>query len=310
MLVAGCATAGDPPEFRSGQVWRLREAGFGNALVTIGLVERRRDQMIVHVSISGLPAPPSNSSLFEALRRETENTDPSSQPLHFIAAGLADSSGRWSLLTVDLSFSSDGTSSSMAVPHVAVYESELRRAVSRPEPSGPPLHSMFEDEMRLRRDGERRWPTLNDEELTLPFSERIMSAIDGAAALASDEVMASRMGPPPPASVELGESAIEDRQLDARCREIVAPGPLDPRLVSNLLEHGFSREEIPEIDVTLSNITVTSSERWGHIWRADTHDNLSPPESGWARSVCWRNSADEQPAVTSYPEPFIGSLIR
>ncbi|MEJ0058419.1 MAG: hypothetical protein WDM79_01995 [Terricaulis sp.] len=204
-------------------------------------------------------------------------------------------------MTVDLTISDDTQHTLISVPHIAAYESELRRAVSKLEQSDPTPHSMFDGAMQSWRQTEERWPTHNDEELGRSFSDRIVGAMSGAAVLASDTEAASHLGPPPPASAGPTESVVEDVPLDAHCREIITPPPLSPSFVADLLRNGFSRDEIPEIDVALSNVTLTSSPEWGHIWRADAHNNRSPPESGWARSVCWRKNADEQPGVTAYP---------
>ena len=302
LLLSACASAGGAPVFEQGQVWRLRDPQFGNAVATIGSIERRGGRRVVHASISGLPGPPSDAVLFTALRQEASEAGRGDQPMHFIVSGYAATRGGMSLTTVDFTMAGESANTVLSLPHIAVYASELRSAVSTLEESGPSPHAMFDVEMRIWRDNERRWPALNNAELGRPFSERIADAMNGAGALASDLDL-SQMGPPAPESAGPGEQGVEDSALDARCREIVAPPPLNPRIVADLLRHGYTRDEIPEIDVALSNITVTSSAEWGHIWRADAHNNRSPPESGWSRPVCWRKNADGQPSVTSYPRP-------
>src|SRR5262249_30988223 len=141
----------------------------------------------------------------------------------------------------------------------------------------------------------------NDGGLKEPLSERLTVILRQASLFASDTRLASHMGPPPPQDAQADEIAVEDAALDSRCREIVAPKPLDPKFIAELLREGFKREEIPEIDVILSNVLITSSDQWGHVWRADEHDNRAKIGVIGSRSICWRRSPDEQPIVTSYP---------
>jgi hypothetical protein len=164
---------------------------------------------------------------------------------------------------------------------------------------------MFDTGLKIWGDTEERWPQMNDGGLNLPMSKQLDAVLRSASNMASDQRMASHMGPPPPATKEADEIPVDDPTLDKRCREIVSPEPLDPKFVAELLKQGFKRDEIPEINVTLSNIVVTRSEKWGYVWRADVHDNHAPPNEGMSRSLCWRKTPDEQPAVTSYPMPDV-----
>lgn len=70
--VGACGGAYADPAFKAGQVWRLEAAEFANALVTIGSVKSRGEQTVVHISISGLPGPPTDSPLFSAIFRDIQ----------------------------------------------------------------------------------------------------------------------------------------------------------------------------------------------------------------------------------------------
>lgn len=303
-LVAACASIGGAHEFSPGQVWRLKDPRFGNGSVTIGAMESRGNRKVVHASVSGLPGPPTNLPLFSALERDDPRI-PEGEPLHFIVSGLADPEGEWSALSADFAIPRSGPNTSIAVPHIIVYEDGLREAVSVLERSGPPLHSMFDMNLKLWRDTEERWPQMNDGGLNLPVSQQLDAVLRSASNIASDKRMVSHMGPPPPAVMEADEIVIDDPAFDELCRGIVSPKPLDPKLIAELLKQGFRQDEIPDISVTLSNIVVTRSERWGYVWRADHHDNHAPSNEGMSRSVCWRKTPDGQPAVTWHPLPGV-----
>jgi hypothetical protein len=301
LLVCACSTTGEPPAFAPNQVWRLRDPAFAEAKVIIGAVEPRGDRTVVHASVVGLPAPEATAHFFSELAQQDEGGESGQSPRRFLIGGAFGEEDEWLLPIVDLSISPDDPDGSIAVPHIAVYQEELRESLSRLEVAGGRPHEMYEDDVKLWRDVERRWPDLNDKNLDRSFTQSLAMVTHGVASVISDETLMSRMGPPPPASAAPGEAPIDDPALDARCREIVDPGPLAPEFIADLLEHGFTREEIPEINVTLSNVTITSSEKWGHIWRADAVDEHEPPQRSEGRSVCWRKDADEQPAVTPYP---------
>ena len=289
-------------EFARDQVWRLKDPKFAGAEVVIGAVEIRGDRTVVHASVAGLPGPNSASSFFMALDQERGRAIEAGEPKHFIVAGISDEKGGWSSLAADLSISGDYRNSSIAIPHIVVYEDELREAVS--VRSGPgSVHFMFESSEQLWRDSEKRWPELNDHDLNRPFRERLGVVMRSTARTVSDPMLARRLGPAPPAVAETNEVVIDDPALAARCQDVVDPGPLDPRLVADLIDHGLTREEIPEIDVTLSNITITQNNRGAHIWRADTVDQRPQSQGSLSRAVCWRNETDEQPGVTFYPMP-------
>jgi hypothetical protein len=162
---------------------------------------------------------------------------------------------------------------------------------------------MFESDVQLWRDSERRWPEFNDLDMKRSLSDRLRIVMRGAAKRLSDPSLMAHLGPYPVAEAEVDEIAVDDPALDARCREIVDPPPLDPKFVDELLKEGFTRDEILEIDVTLSNITVMQSDRLGHVWRADSLDNRAATRGSVSRAVCWRKTANEQPAVTWYPMP-------
>ena len=182
-------------------------------------------------------------------------------------------------------------------------EDKLREAVSVLERSGSPLHAMFDMNLKLWHDTENRWPQMNDGGLNRPVPERLNAVVRAASGLVWDERMTSLMGPSPHAAMEADEIAVDEPALDQRCREIVSPKPLGPDIVAEMLKQGFKRDEIPEIDVTLSNIVVTRSDRLGYVWRADVHDNHMPAHEGMSRAVCWRRTSGEQPAVTWRPLP-------
>ena len=300
-LVGACASIGGLREFAPGQVWRLKDARFANASVTIGATESRGARNVVHVSISGLPGPPTNLPLFSAFRRDGASI-PEGEDIQFIASGLPDAEGRWSPLSVEFTIPNNGSITSVVVPHIVVYEDVLREAVSALEISGAPVHSMFDFSLKLWRETEDRRPEMNDGGLSPPVSQQLDAVLRGAIDLASDPRLASGIGPLPPAIAEADEVPVDDPALDNRCRELVSPEPLGPEFVAELLKHGFRPDEIPEIDVTLSSVVVTRSEKWGYVWRADVRNNASANE-GLSRSVCWRKTSDEQPAVTSYPLP-------
>ncbi len=290
-LVAACASIGGAREFSTGQVWRLKDSRFGDGSVTIGAIESLGSRKVVHVSVSGLPGPPTNLPLFIAMQRENPRL-PEGEPLHLIASGFAE--GEWSPLSADFTIPVDGPNTTISVPHLVVYEERLREAVSVLERSGPPLNSMFDMNFKIWHDTESRWPETNDGSLNQPVTNQLDAVLQGASNLASDQRMTLQMGPPPSAVAEAGEVAIDDPALDQRCREIVS-----------LLKQGVKQDEISEINVTLSNVVVTRSEKWGYVWRADVHDNNAPTNEGMGRSVCWRKTSDEQPAVTSYPLPDV-----
>jgi hypothetical protein len=304
VLVAGCASTGGAREFSTGQVWRLKDPRFGNGSVTIGAIESRGSRKVVHISVSGLPGPPTNLPLFIAMQRENPRL-PEGEPLHFSASGLADAEGKWSPLSADFTIPVDEPNTTISIPHLVVYEERLREGVSVLERSGPPLNAMFDMNLQLWHDTEVRWPEMNDGSLDQPVMKQLDAVLHSASNLASDQRMATQMGPPPPAVAEAGEVAVDDPALDQRCREIVSPKPLDPKFIAELLKQGFKQDEIPEINVTLTNAVVTRSEKWGYVWRADVHDNNAPTNEGMGRSVCWRKTSDEQPAVTSYPLPDV-----
>lgn len=303
-LVAACAGIGGAHEFLPGQIWQLKDPRFGKASITIGAVERRGDRKVVHVSVSGLPGPPTNLPLFAAMERDDPRV-PEGEPLHFIASGLANADGEWSALSADFTIPRNGPNTSIAVPHIVVSEDGLREAVSVLERSGPPLHSMFDMNLMIWRDTEERWPQMNDGGLNLPVSKQLDAVLSSASDMASDQRMASHMGPPPPAATGMDEVVVDDPALDQLCREFVSPKPLDPKWIAELLKQGFQQDEIPDISVTLSSIEVTRSEKWGYVWRADVHDNHAQPKKGTSRSVCWRKTPNDQPAVTWHPLPDV-----
>jgi hypothetical protein len=275
-LVAACVSVGCVPELAPGQAWRLKEPRFGGANLTIGAIENRAGRKVVHASVSGLPGPPTDLPLFLALRVDSART-PGGEPLNFIASGIADLDGKWSPLVAYFTIPADRLNTTVDVPHIVVYEDGLRNALALLERSGPPLHFMFDENLKLWRDTEDRMPQVNDGGVKHPLSHQLDAILRGATKLASDPRMASPMGPPPPAAIEADEVPADDPALDERCREIVG------------------------INVSLSNIVVTRSEKWGHIWRADVRNGLTFTNEGMSRSVCWRKTSGEQPAVTSYP---------
>jgi hypothetical protein len=288
-------------EFARDQVWSLKE--FAGSRVVIGTVETRGDRRIVHASVFDLPGPNAASTFFIALDEERDRPIEADKPKHFIVSGMSDEKGGWSLLTSDLSISADYRKSSIAIPHIVVYEDELRAAVSVLSGQESP-HFMFKSSEQLWRDGENRWRELNDGDLNRPFRDRIGIVMRSVARTVSDPKLIPRLGPAPPAVAEIAEVVVDDPALAARCQEVVDPGPLDPRFVADLIEHGFTREEIPEIDVTLSNITITQNNRGAHIWRADAVDQRPESQGSISRAVCWRNETDEQPGITFYPMPM------
>lgn len=303
-LVGACASIGGVQEFAPGQVWRLKDARFATASVTIEATESRGARNIVHISVSGLPGPPTNLPLFSALRRDGASI-PEGEDIQFVASGLPDAEGEWSPLSVEFTIPNNGSITSVVVPHIVVYEDGLREAVSALESSGTPHHSMFDMNLKLWREIEERRPEMNDGGLSQPVSQQLEAVLRGATVLASDLRLAAGLGPPPPAVVGADEMPVHEPTLDKRCRELVSPEPLDSELVAELLKAGFSPEDIPNINVTLSNAVVTRSEKWGYVWRADVHDNNAPTNEGGGRSVCWRKTSDEQPAVTSYELPDV-----
>lgn len=287
------------PAFKEGQVWRLEADAFANALVTIGKIESRGDQSVLHVSISGLPGPRTDSPLFSAIFREMQGTSGYSEPLHYLASGI--SGEPWSSLAADITFSANWPNSTVSVPYVAVLEDDLINAIAGPVPVSPDLHSMFDDLLELWLTNERRWPELNDAELNQPISLRLERLLRGVNDTVSDASTVNHIGPRPPAIAGPDETRIDNPVLDADCRNIVSPKPLSPALVSKLLEVGFTPQEIPVIDVTVSEVSMTRSDLWGQIWRADVRDNRAPSTDHVSRAVCWKISGEFGPAVAMYP---------
>lgn len=303
LFAVACATTGTPQGFAPDQVWRLKDPQFGGAQVVIGIVEPRGDRRVVHATVAGLPGPESAAAFFSALATQNPLPAGTDAPTNFFMAGFGDDA-EWSSLAADISMPADRKDSRITIPHVVVYEQELRRAVSNQVESRPSQHSMFESDVQLWRDNERRWPEFNDLDLKRSLSDRLRIVMRGVAKQLSDpSLMAHLAGPYPLAEAAADEIAVDDPALDAKCREILDPPPLDPKIVAELLKEGFRRDEIPEIDVTLSNITVMQSDRLGHVWRADSVDNRAATKGDVSRTVCWRKTANEQPAVTWYPVP-------
>lgn len=174
-------------------------------------------------------------------------------------------------------------------------------SISGPVLIEPDLHSMFDDLLELWLTNESRWPDLNNPELNQPISLRLQRLLRGVTHIVSDASTVSHIGPRPPAIAGPDEIRIENAALDADCRSIVSPKPLSPDLISKLLKEGFTEQEIPVIDVTLSEMSMTKSDRWGQVWRADVRDNRAPSTDHTSRAVCWKISGDSGPAVAIYP---------
>lgn len=300
VLVTACASVGSNDDFAPGQVWRLADERFENASVVIGVVESRDDRRVVHVSVVRLPGPPSDLPLFAAVRTSRGAAN-DSEPFHYIAAGLEGPGGVSSALTADILIPSDIADTSVSIPHMVMYEQELRGAVSGQERFDVSLHSMFDMHLELWRDTEERWPDLNDVDFEHRLSERLNAVLRAVFEFSADESTAQHVGPPPPANMETSEVTIDDPVLDELCREVVDPEPLDPDWIAELVEQGFRPDEIPDIRVTVSNVVISRSEQWGHIWRADVHDDRLPANDGMSRTVCWRRPPDQQVAVVWYP---------
>lgn len=252
------------------------------------------------MSVFELPGPHSSAPLFESLREIVEPYGQENEPLSYLASGYSDENGRYTSIAAELTLIPGDRSGQIALPHIVAYESEVREAVSNVRAEDWSKHAMYNELKSHWNQGERDWPEVLDAELEWPFTSRIDAVVRSVTVLAFDETLTSHMGPPPPASVGAGELSTEDAELDKFCRNIAAPKPLSADFVDWLVENGTPREEIPIRDITLDNVSMTKSDEWGHIWRADSTDkNASPPDNS-SRAVCWRPSDDVHPRATWY----------
>lgn len=299
----GFGIAAQELEFKSGEVWELENPAYENAVLLIEAVEKRGEKNVIHMSVFGLPGPHSSAILFDNLREMTEEQGLKNEPISYLASGHSDGNGRFTLMTAVLTLHPGAENSRIALPHIAAYESDLREAVSNIHLANRSSHSMYDELKDLWRQGEEDWPEILDHELEWPFSSRLEVVIHSVTISAFDQNLSSRFGPPPPANAGPKENETLDPVLDKLCREIAAPKPLSPEVVDRLVENGMPRERIPIPDIILDNISITRSDDWGHIWRADAIDRNARPPGNVSRTVCWRRADDMPPAATWYPIP-------
>lgn len=299
-LLGACVHVQEQPAFEAGQVWQLNDPDFPDAQLIIASVEPRGDQMLVLASVVGLPGPPADAVLFEAMRKSAAEEGVGGADMHYMMGGAVEGGGNSMMLSADFIIPAGAEDTRVGVPFIAVLEDDLKASIAAP--GGPPadVSEMFNSYSKVWREGETEWPELNDRDLARPFLSRIHALLRAAAAHVEDRAVVAYFAPPPPADAAPEETAIDDPALDEACRSIVSPKPMPPDFIASLLESGVSQEDIPVRDLTLSGISITEDARWGHIWRADVQDNLAP-QSPPGRAVCWQSPGEDGPAVTMYP---------
>lgn len=295
------AAAAQERGFRPGDVWEFKDPAYGDAIVVVEAIEQPGETKLVHSSVFGLPGPHRSAILFETIRELSEPEEFEGKPISYVMSGHYGNDGHYSSMSAVLSLEPDAERGEIAIPHIVVYEPELREAVSGLRPVDWSPHSMYDEAKALWEQGEQDWPELLEQELEWPFAGRIDTVMTTISELANDESHASRMGPPPPANATSAELPIEEPKLDEICREIAAPEPLSEDTIASLVAMGMPREDIPLEDITLEIVSINKSEEWGFVWRADARDSLASPPNNVSRVVCWRRSESEQPAVTWYP---------
>jgi hypothetical protein len=94
-------------------------------------------------------------------------------PTQVILGGMFGSDGEWYGGFLIL----DKATERASIPHVALYEDDLRPALTEMTDTAHPQYEHFDFAYQLWEQGEREWPSLNDAELTIPLASRVRDAL-------------------------------------------------------------------------------------------------------------------------------------
>lgn len=268
-LLCACAHVSST-RFEPGQVWTLADATESEARLVIGAVQRRHGRTVIHASVVNLSAPPRAAEALERMHLFFSPHEPQGEPLtRFMLGGMSGETEEWYAGTIELDVSPDAPNGAVVIPHVALYESELRAAVSELVGADHPPVEFFGNSYELWRQGEASWPNLHDRELNRPLLRSIATA---EAALRSQ--LSAFLVPVPPADPGPDETAVRDTEYDEHCLNRAT-------VIVNQLNQ--------DIGTTL----LTRSEAWGLVWRADRQ---GPGQTGATvdRVICWLMDGDEE----------------
>lgn len=175
VLALGACAHMNQPELAIGQAWRFRDAPSAEARVIIARVEPRGGRRVVHFSILGLPMPPEAGELIQTMEASVAEIAPepaaSEPPTQIILGGMFDQ--EWYSGFVIL----DKATESASIPHIALYEDDLRSAVTELIEIDRAQYEHFDFAYQLWEQGEREWPSLHDSELTIPLASRVRDAL-------------------------------------------------------------------------------------------------------------------------------------
>lgn len=180
------------PELAIGQAWRFQDAPSTEARVVIARIEPRGGRRVVHFSVVGLPMPPEAGELIATIEAAAADVAPepaaSEPPTQIILGGMFGSDGEWYAGSLIL----DKASETASIPHVALYEDDLRSALTELMENDRPQHEHFAFDFQLWEQAERDWPSLHDSELTMPLATRVRDALR----FATDLLQTFRSDPP------------------------------------------------------------------------------------------------------------------
>jgi hypothetical protein len=334
VLIAACATVGEPPAFAPNQVWTLKDPPSPEMRLVVDGIQANGDRTVIRYSVVMLPPadafaavmglpPEAPAEAHEAFEQTMTRTRGGRGAQYRVSSMFLDE--HWRSGSVAIRVPGPGGTGVLddaplsQISHFATYDTVLRPALGTLTLDTPPV--IF----GVTRDAEGAIELMFPEEREEVLSRPLPAMLAEVEAWWRGEqrpdprlLAMATPSPTPPTLPAADETPVEDPTLDALCR---AEFEIDLDTSFEEAERRLNERRVaagvrplpsfPDFEWTFHNVTISQSEEWGTVWRAErTFEDLQDGLP-FQRVRCWRDEAGAIRSAAERPNaPETDVLVR